>query len=277
MAEIESEAKTPGAEFRIAAAGPAVSLVLGLVFYGAGFALANVFGTSLMATMLGWLGIVNGILALFNLIPAAPLDGGRILTAGLWAWTGNPHRARARAATVGQVFGALLLGVGTLALLNGGSFWLLVLGWFIMSGAAAERRRAELFEVAAHVSVGEVMAPLASPTDGAVTAVGLATMAGANSHVAFPVRGPDGVIVGLVPGSTLRTLHPKRHAGVRATELVVPWTDFVSARTDEPLEDIVDRLRTADAHHVLVYDNWGHQAGYLGLPELTRAGRLVPT
>ncbi len=277
VAEIESEAKTPGAEFRIAAAGPAVSILLGLGFYGAGFAMANVFGPSLFATMLGWLGIVNGILALFNLIPAAPLDGGRILTAGLWAWTGNPHRARARAASVGQAFGALLLGVGALTLFNGGTFWLLILGWFIMSGASTERRRAELFEVAAHASVGEVMAPLASPTDSAVTAVGLAAMAGSNSHVAFPVRSSEGVIVGLVPGSSLRNLNPKRHADTRAADLIVPWSDFVSARTDERLEDIVDRLRSAGAEHVLVYDSWGHQAGYLGLVELSRAGRLVPT
>lgn len=277
VAEIESEAKTPGAEFRIAAAGPAVSIALGLLFYGAGFALSSVFGGSLLATMLGWLGIVNGILAVFNLIPASPLDGGRILTAGLWAWTGNPHQARARAAAVGQGFGALLLTIGVLTLFSGGTFWLLILGWFLMSGATAERRRAQLFEVATHASVGEVMAPLASPTDSAVTVAGLAAMAGTSSHVAFPVRGDDGTIIGLVPGSSLRTMNPAKHGNVRAAELVLPWSDFVSARSDERLSDIVDRLREANSEHVLVYDSWGHQAGYLGLAELARAGRLVPS
>ena len=70
---------------------------------------------------------------------------------------------------------------------------------------------------------------------------------------------------------------PAKHGSVRAGDLVLPWSDFVSARADERLSDIVDRLREANSEHVLVYDSWGHQAGYLGLAELARAGRLVPS
>jgi Zn-dependent protease len=271
VAEIEREAETPGAEFRIAGAGPAVSLALGAIFYGAGFAYDAVFGPSLLATMLTWLGVVNGILAIFNLIPAAPLDGGRILTAALWWKTHNPHRARATSARVGQGFGWLMLSLGALAFFSGGTFWLLILGWFILSGAGAERRRAQLFAVAANASVGEVMAPLASPTDSAVTIAGLIAMGGDDPQVAFPVRGAQGTLVGLVPGSALQQVHPRRSAATSAGDLTIPWSDFVSARADEGLQEVIERMQAADASHVLVYDAWDNQTGYVGTAQLTAA------
>ncbi|MGI9622108.1 MAG: site-2 protease family protein [Acidimicrobiales bacterium] len=274
VAEIEKEAGSPGAEFRIAAAGPAVSVVLAAAFAGAGFALGSVFGSGLVATMLVWLGLVNGILAVFNLVPAAPLDGGRILTAALWWRSGNPHRARATAATVGQWFGGLMLAVGVFTFFSGGTFWLLILGWFLMAGASAEKRRAQIFQVAAHASVGEVMAPLASPTDSAVTVSGLVAMAGPQGRVAFPIRGADGAVTGIVPAAKLRSVNPRRYDSTFAGDLVVGWSEFVSARSDEPLDTIVDRLRDAGSEHVLVYDAWGQQAGYIGLAELNRAPEM---
>ena len=274
VAEIEKEADTPGAEFRIAAAGPAVSVALAVGFFASGYALGEVFGPSLIATMLTWLGLINGLLAVFNLIPAAPLDGGRILSAVLWWRSGNPHRARARAAMAGQGFGVLMLGLGTLLLLNGGGFWILILAWFLYAGATAERRRADVFDVASTASVGEAMAPLVSPTDGAVSAAGLLAMGGSAS-VAFPVRGDQGAIVGLVPASAVQRLPAGQRDTTRARDLVVPWSDFVSARADERLSVVVDRFRSADLEHALVYDSWGNQAGYVGLAELMNAGRLV--
>ncbi len=273
IAEIEKEAPSPGAELRIAAAGPAVSIALAGVFAGVGYALAVAFGSSLFATMLVWLGLVNGVLALFNLIPAAPLDGGRILAAFLWWRTGNPHLARARAALAGQAFGGIVLAVGTLMLLDGSGFWLLILGWFLMGGATAERRRAQQFEAAAHSSVAEVMAPLAAPTDGAVTVAGLLAMGAGTNNAAYPVRGIDGTVVGLVPASVLRSRDARRNAGVPASQLVVPWTSFVGARTDERLAAVVDRFREADASHALVYDPSGRQVGYVGLSQLATLTR----
>ncbi len=268
IAEIEKEAPTPAAELRIAAAGPAVSVALAAAFAGVGFALSALFGSSLFFTMLIWLGIVNGILAVFNLVPAAPLDGGRILAAFLWSRSGNPHRARAQAALAGQVFGGVVLAIGSMMLLNGSGIWLLILGWFLMGGATAERRRAELLEAAANASVSDVMAPLAAPTDGAVTVAGLLAMGAGTSQTAYPVRGSDGAVVGIVPAAALHGRDARRHGSVPASELAVPWSSFVSARTDEPLAVVVDRFRDADASHALVYDPWGRQVGYVGLAQL---------
>ncbi len=276
VAEIEREAETPGAEFRIAAAGPAVSVALAVLFGAAAIGYDAVFGPSLVTTMLGWLGFVNAILAVFNLIPASPLDGGRILTSFLWWRSGNPNQARAKAAKAGQAFGWLMVAGGALTFFNGGTFWLLILGWFILSGAGAERRRAELMDVATHASVGDVMAPLVSPTDSAVTAAGLVAMAGPDARVAFPVRDHSGVIVGVVSGSALAAVPAKRAGNTRAGDLAVPWSAFVSARNTEGLDQVIDRMRDADAEHVLVYDAWGNQVGYVGLAQLARATQLIP-
>ena len=272
VAEIEEEAKTPGAEFRIAVAGPAVSLLLTAVFVGAGLAMEATLGDSLIATMVLWLGIINGLLALFNLIPAAPLDGGRILTAALWRLWGDQHRARTRTAQVGQAFGIGMVAFGVIVFLNGGSFFILILAWFLLAAATAERRRAELFGVAARSSVGESMVYLAPAADGAVTVAGLRAMAGQGA-VAWPVRGPAGDVVGILPASAVRRLKAKNTDTVRARDLVVPWADFISARSSEKLEAVVDRFRQQDRSHALIYDDLGNQVGYIGMTELALAGR----
>ncbi len=270
VAELESETESPGAEFRVAAAGPAVSLALAVGFFGAGVAIDALFDPSLVGITLRWLGFVNALLAVFNLIPAAPLDGGRILAAALWWRSGDRHRARAASARVGQGFGLTMLGLGTWALVSSGTFYILILAWFLYAGATAERRQAQLFGAASRASVGEVMAPLASPTDGAVTVSGLLAMSGGRTNGAFPVRDPSGMITGIVPGSSLGQVPSNRRDTTRASDLAVPWNKFVSARAAERLSVVVDRFRASNEFHALVYDEAGNQAGYVGMGEISR-------
>ena len=110
VAELEKEADNPGAEFRIAVAGPAVSVALGVFFGAVWFAVSTLFGGgSLLTFSLGYLALINVGLAVFNMIPAAPLDGGRVLASVLWRGRRNRHQARATAARVGEIFGTGLL------------------------------------------------------------------------------------------------------------------------------------------------------------------------
>lgn len=272
VAELEDEATTPGAEFRIAAAGPAVSLLLGGTFLGASLALAAVAGDGLAPTTLGWLGLINLVLALFNLVPAAPLDGGRILAAALWKRSGRPYDARRRAATAGQVFGYALVMLGTFTLLDGGTFWPLILGWFLTAAATSEKQRARLFAVARVTSAGDTMTRLAAPTDGGVTIAGLMAMGGSGVEaMAFPVRSDSGVLVGIVPGAGLERRARGHGASTRADAAMVGWERFVSARTDEPLEAVIRRFRHDDRMHAVVYDDADRLVGYIGMGELARA------
>lgn len=145
VARLESEATTPRHAFDIAAAGPAVSI--GIAVGSALAALSSGFiglGALITATF-AYLAIVNTGLALFNLIPALPLDGGRILQAWKWHRGGDREYATIDAAKVGRVFGAMIVGVGAIQLFTGtgSGLWGMMIGLFVMSQAKAERKRAE--------------------------------------------------------------------------------------------------------------------------------------
>lgn len=146
-ARLKSEAPTPAAEVRIAGVGPLVSFVLGVVFALLTVLLAELDGPGLLVEALAWLAGINVLLAVFNVLPAAPLDGGRLLRAVVWWRTGNRLRATEVATGAGRVLGWLLIGVGIYLVLVGATvdgIWLLLLGWFMTAMASAEEGQAKL-------------------------------------------------------------------------------------------------------------------------------------
>lgn len=151
VAQLRSEPRKPSVDLAVAAVGPGTSVALSGVF---GLATAGWLviagepapgGSSLVAATLGYLAAINLLLAVFNLVPAAPLDGGRVLRAGLWWWTGNRTRAAVAAARAGRAFGIMLIvfGLGGLLLWTWfGGLWLALIGWFLFHAALAEERSA---------------------------------------------------------------------------------------------------------------------------------------
>ena len=105
VAQLRSDARTAGAELRIALAGPAMSLVVGALSLAAAVGLRSVGVPEIYVVALGWLGLVNVVLAVFNLLPGAPLDGGRVLAALIWMVRGDRLRARVWAARAGRAVG----------------------------------------------------------------------------------------------------------------------------------------------------------------------------
>lgn len=171
VAHMEKEPPSPRAEFLIAMAGPLVSLLLGAGCLGGTIAAESFFGQSWFQGLVvlgSLLGMVNVQLGLFNLIPGFPLDGGRVLRAGLWAWNKDFNRATSQAALAGIGFGVALgligggLMVGAWSGAMGNSFatnggWLIFIGAFLFSAALASRRRAALHTSSASVTVRQVM------------------------------------------------------------------------------------------------------------------------
>ena len=158
LAEIESEPSEPRAEFLIAIAGPATSLALGLLCSLIGTGLAGsdftaalatnreaaLAGLSPLSTLLLWLGPVNVVLALFNMVPGFPLDGGRVFRAVIWWLTGDLHRATRVASESGRLFGWFLMILGVLQALSGAimqGLWLVMIGWFLSNAAAASYKQ----------------------------------------------------------------------------------------------------------------------------------------
>ena len=159
VAQFRGMFPTAGAEFRIAIAGPLVSLVLGAGFVGIAVAIAGVEEVDGIAA---WLGYINLALLVFNLLPALPLDGGRVLRSALWAARGDFSWATRVAATIGRAFGALFI-AGGLALFfweSGTSgLWLAFLGWFLFGAASEEARYAQVHRAFAGLRVRDLMIP----------------------------------------------------------------------------------------------------------------------
>jgi Zn-dependent protease/CBS domain-containing protein len=171
VAQMRAEPPSPKAEFLIAIAGPVVSFALGA--FSLGLAAASEWwplssGGQGFGVLGGLLGLVNVQLGLFNLIPGFPLDGGRALRAGLWAWGNDFQRATSRAALVGLGFGVLLAGFG--ALLFGGAIgglfdpstasnggWLMFIGAFLFGAAWSTRKQVRLRMALARATVRDVM------------------------------------------------------------------------------------------------------------------------
>ncbi|MBN2085472.1 MAG: site-2 protease family protein [Anaerolineales bacterium] len=157
MAQIEREPKSPGAEFRIAVAGPLTSLGLAALF-GILWQLDRT--VPYLAAPSIWLMRINLALGLFNLIPGFPLDGGRVLRAVVWKISGDFHRATQVASASGQLIAFGFIGLGFLTMLTGGFFnglWLAAIGWFLQNAAAASSAQANLQHLLRGVTVGQVM------------------------------------------------------------------------------------------------------------------------
>jgi Zn-dependent protease len=141
VARLADGLPSAGAEFRIAAAGPVVSLILGALFV----ADAAIWpGPGGIRTELVWLGYINLTLVAFNLIPALPLDGGRILRSALWAKDGDFAAATHRAATIGSLLSGAIVALGLIETAKGmtDGIWLVLIGCFILQAGRAERRAA---------------------------------------------------------------------------------------------------------------------------------------
>ncbi len=157
VAQINEEPRSPGAEFRIAIAGPIVSLGLALVFY-----LLWLLDRSLpfLAAPSSYLLRINLILGLFNMIPGFPLDGGRVLRAIIWKLTGNFQRATRVASFTGQVVAFGFIGFGAFEIISGQFFnglWLVFIGWFLQNAAASTYAQTNMQQLLRGVTVGQVM------------------------------------------------------------------------------------------------------------------------
>lgn len=158
VAKLGGQPASPQADLRIAAVGPATSVALSVGFGVVAVGLTAVGASPLVVAVVAWLAAINLLLGLFNLIPGAPLDGGRVLRAVLWRRYGDWTRATIGATRAGQVVGYSLIWLGLLQFLIGagiGGLWLVFIGWFILAASRAERT-----DVIAHHALEDIALPL---------------------------------------------------------------------------------------------------------------------
>ena len=273
IARLGSEAKTPQTEFRIAVSGPATSLALAAVFASAATGLRAVGTTDLVVAVAWWLAAINLILGLFNLLPGAPLDGGRILRAYLWRRHGDTTRAAVGAARAGRFVAYGLIGIGLLEFFAGsvvGGVWMAFIGWFLFTAARDEEIWVRTRQSLAGVSVDKVMTarPHTAPASISVEDFIQRYLLG-DRHSAYPVESPDGSITGLITLAQLRDVAPDKRATTLIRDAAIPRDRVPTAEPHELFITLLERLAPTADRRALVVDS-GRVVGIVTASDITR-------
>jgi Zn-dependent protease/CBS domain-containing protein len=273
VSRLQGEIPDPGAEVRVAGVGPLVSLVLG----GAFVLLAWLVHTSgvpgVVVAALAWLGAINVLLAVFNVIPAAPLDGGRLLRAVLWHITKDRFKSEAWSARAGQVFGWALVVVAAYLVLARREYnwiWFALLGWFLISAATAENQQAVLQSRLRTVAVRQIMTanPVTVPAS-ATVAQFLNDYLPAHRHSAFPVVA-DGQTVGLVTLHRVSQVPADERGQTTLRDAACPMSEVARATPDEPVANVLPRLNACSEARALVFAD-GRLVGIVSPADMSRA------
>ncbi len=247
LARLDREAPTPKAEGWIAVAGPIASLVVAIGGIGSWFALRSFGFDTTFTAMIGWLGLVNGLLAGFNLLPGAPLDGGRIVKAVRWRMHGDRFRAARDAGQAGTYLGWALAGIGLWLTVTGRpGIFLMLTGVFIAVNAKAEILSSYVSERLAGVKVRDLTwfgLASAGPDMDADSMLWQRQRLG-NAGVVV-VEGPDGEPHGVVLEDQLWAIPGPQRPWVLLTQLMIPFSRVARAAPDEELSDVLGRLNPA--------------------------------
>jgi Zn-dependent protease/predicted transcriptional regulator len=269
VAQFKTRFPSAGAEFRIAIAGPLVSLVLGLAFV-----LIAVAGLpSAVDGVAAWLGYINLALLIFNLIPALPLDGGRVLRAALWQISGDLGWATRIAATVGRGFAYLFIALGIAMFIFQGSFsgaWLAFIGWFLLQAASAEARYIATEAALEGLCVRDLMVRDPVTVDGDIT-VGrfMDEVARTRRFTTYPVVDAERPI-GLLAFSSVAGVPRSEWDSRRVRDAMIPLDRVPLLTEDETAVEALSALSPPTSNRGLVVEN-GHLAGLLSITDLTRA------
>jgi len=264
-----------GAELRIALAGPAVSLVVGVVCSVLAWALAL---PSAVDGVLAWLGYVNLILLAFNLLPALPLDGGRVLRATLWRTRRDFAWATNVAASIGRGFGYLLIAAGVFMFIFQGAFggaWLAFIGWFLLGAAGAEQRHLAARQALGGLRVRDLMTPepVTVPADHTVGRF-MDDVAWQRRHSTYPVL-EDGRVVGLLDFSCVASIprHDWDARSVRAC--MIALARIPQLQPDDAAVDALVALSDTGANRGVVLEH-DRLVGIISAADLGRALEVRP-
>jgi Zn-dependent protease/CBS domain-containing protein len=269
VSEFKDPFASPGAEFRVALSGPLVSIGLGVMFVL--IALAGL--PSAVDGAAAWLGYINLILAAFNLLPASPLDGGRVLHSALWRAKGDYAWATRIASEIGQGFGYLFIALGLAMFIFQGSFsgaWLAFIGWFLLQGAKAEARYAATEQALGGMRVRDLMVrqPVTVDADSTIGRF-MDDVASSRRFTTYPVL-DGGSPVGLLAFSSVAAVPRSEWDTRRVRDTMIPLDEVPLLTEDEPAVEALADLSAPTANRGLVIEE-GHLAGLLSITDLARA------
>ena len=259
-----------GAEFRVAIAGPLVSLVLGVLFSLGAWAISTADAIDAVAA---WLGYINLTLLVFNLLPAVPLDGGRVLHSALWRIRGDFATATHQAALVGRGFGYLLIAAGVAMFVLQGAFsgaWLAFVGWFLLQAATAEDRYVMVSEALGGLRVRDLMIRDPVTVTPAMT-IGqfMDQVAWSRRYTTYPVL-DGGRVVGLLAFRCVTEVARDQWDRHTVRDCMIPLERVPVLEADDTATDALAELSAGDVNRGVVLDD-GRLAGFVSITDLARA------
>ena len=275
VSKMSDEPESPGVEFRIAIAGPLTSVALAFVFLGIAHLVRPAPGGDVLNTVFTWLGWINGILAVFNLLPGFPLDGGRVLRAGLWRAMASLAEATRIASTFGHALGLLMIVGGVMLFALGAGFsglWLAFIGWFLIQAAQSSYQQVVLRQAISGVPVGTVMTgdvnwvPAEIPLDQIVNDYVMR-----HNHPAFPVFDGDRLI-GLLCLGDIRHVPQERWGQVTAREATPPLSQANTISPQADAWEALVRMSAESCGRLLVVED-GMLRGIISRTDINRLMR----
>jgi len=286
VSNIEREPESAGTELVMAIVGPLTSIALGMVFLflgtvttGGGLSRGDIAKAGPASTLLLWLGPINIILGIFNLVPGFPLDGGRVLRAILWGVTGNLRKATRMAATIGQFVAWILIVTGLsmafgmkVPVLGTGftsGLWLAFIGWFLHNAAASTYQQVLVHDLLRGVPVTRLMrsdVPSVSP--------GMSVADFVHDHMmriderCFPVVDGD-QLLGLVCLDDVRRLPREQWETTAVSSIMTPASQLESITPQADATEALDKLGARDVRQVPVIQD-GHLLGILRRRDILR-------
>ena len=272
-AHMKGEPSRPGAELAIAGVGPIVSLVIGAGATWLGLVLSGTLGLDWsdaeqaeliiaamgpLPTLLLWLGPINVLLAVFNLVPGFPLDGGRVARAMIWAITGDFVKATRWAALGGQAVAAMLIGLGVLGLLGGNpgqGIWLMLIGWFLFTAARFSYQQVMVKEALTDVPVARLMRTQLGRVAPDLTVDQFVSQhLMASDQRAWPVES-QGRFIGLVVWDDVRALPQAQWPAARVEEVMTPRAELSTLQAADGAEQALELFAQADVDQIPIVED----------------------
>lgn len=257
IAQIEQEPDDPIKELKMAIAGPAMSILLGALFYLLAVIFNSIGLPKAAVVSVGYLSTINFTLAIFNLFPAFPLDGGRVLRAIIWRFSGNLQKATRISSTMGSIFGYLLIALGIYVILGNdliNGIWFVFIGWFINQMSKDSYQSMLLTDIFGKIKVREFMTGNVVTVDRSISVQELVDGYFYKYKFAvFPVS-QEGSIIGIVTAASVKQLEPSARQETTVGSITTPLSDKLVVSPEDVVSTAMARLSANGVGRVLVME-----------------------